>query len=221
MILALEATDSGGSIAFGREGKLLDVEFEDSDITHSERLMPVIDGILEKREVPYESIERIGVARGPGSFTSIRLAVTTAKTLAMLCDAELVAPTTLRVMAEYQRGNSGLITTVIDARRQEVYVQQFKAESNTIEPLDGPELMDPESVPMNENPVIFRGRDLEWSAIDPEQKNSVLPGSLTRPLAVPLFGLTSESESVEDPDTVSPCYVRKSDAQRHSNGDGS
>lgn len=217
MLLAVEATDRGGSIALARDGRIVDLVYEDSRVTHSERLMPTIDDLLEKRGVEYEDLDEIAVTRGPGSFTAIRLAVTTAKSLAMVCDAQLHAPTTLRVMAEYARGPGGFVTSVLDARRGEFYVQSFRFDADGTEPVDEPHLIAPEELTTKEESfVVFRGRDQER----PELDGKVVPEAVSRPLASGLVSIaaSTDRERIENPDAVAPCYVRKSDAQRSQNG---
>lgn len=221
MILALEATDRGGSIALAENGDLLDLDFRDSDVTHSERLMPVIDDVLNRRNRTYEDIDRIVVARGPGSFTAIRLAVTTAKTLAITCNVPLVAPTTLRVMTEYAGARDGSIVSVLDARRGELYVQEFRRRDGQIRAAGEPELMDPEDLTVTaDTQVVFRGRELDRSDLEEVPPEAFVPGPLSRPLALALVSVAAQENRVDDraPDGVTPCYVRKSDAQRNGNG---
>jgi len=219
MNLALEATDRGGSIALGREGDLLDLVYENSRTTHSERLMPAVERLFDKQDKSLESLDRIAVARGPGSFTAIRLAVTTAKTLAMVCEAELLAPSTLRAMAEYVRGETGTVTSVIDARRGEIYWQTFSVSTAGIKPNSDPQLTEPDELSDTGDRYVFRGRDLDVADVFASDDKWVLPEAATRPLAVPLLMIGDREQPVGNIDTVSPFYLRKSDAQRNSNGD--
>lgn len=222
MILALEATDRGGSIALAEDGDLLDLDFRDSDVTHSERLMPVLEDLLNRRDRSYDDVEGVAVARGPGSFTAIRLAVTTAKTLAMTCEVPILAPTTLRVMAEYAGTDDGSIVCVLDARRGEVYVQRFRVEAGTRQSLGDPELMDPDDLDVSgSTPVVFRGREHDRSELTGIPGEAFVPGALSRPLAGGLVAMSRNEDADwrSNPDGVAPCYVRKSDAQRNTNGD--
>lgn len=219
LLLALEATDRGGSVALAVEDRIIELQFEDSDTTHSERLMPTVDRLLDKRNYTYESIDRIAVARGPGSFTAIRLAVTTAKTLAMSCDAELIAPTTLRVMAEYGKGCVGRIRTVLDARRDEFYVQTFERTEETISAITDPSLMSAREIEVKpEEMIVFRGRDKDCSDVFSEgELRSLATRAGSRALVGGLLDLNNIMDPVENPDAVVPNYVRKSDAQRSHN----
>jgi tRNA threonylcarbamoyladenosine biosynthesis protein TsaB len=218
VILSLEATDRGGSIALGDRNRLLDVTYQESDVTHSERLMPTIDDLLEKRDIPYGSIDTVAVARGPGSFTAIRLAVTTAKTLSMVCDAELFSASTLSVLASCASGQADTVTAMIDARRGELYVQTFGRAGDKFVARDQPRLEDPEDLTLESELAVFRGRDLGWGDVSVPQEVQRMDSAITRPLAIPLWEQATDGETVDDPDRLSPLYVRKSDAQRSSNG---
>jgi tRNA threonylcarbamoyladenosine biosynthesis protein TsaB len=218
LIISLEATDRGGSIALGNQDRLLEVTYEQSDVTHSERLMPTIDRLLQKRDVSYERIDTVAVAHGPGSFTAIRLAVTTAKTLAMVCDAKLYTDSTLTVLASCASGQADTVTAIIDARRGEVYVQSFHRKNDKFVADDQPRLENPDGLTVDSELVVFRGRDLSWNDISPRSVMDRMNDPMTRPLAIPLWNRAREGEPLNEPDQLSPLYVRKSDAQRSSNG---
>lgn len=223
MILTLEATDRGGSVGLASDGKLIDLTYEDSDTTHSERIMPAIDNILDKRDLGYDQLDCVAVATGPGSFTAIRLAVTTAKTLAMVCEAQCVGVTNLRLLAEYGWGKRRNVWAVIDARRNEFYTQKFQWDSNQIEETGDPKLMDQEEFQEeinnnSENVVIARERNQTLSLEN--QSNTVIryPDELTRPLSAALVPVTYRllrQNRTDDPDEISPTYVRKTDAQKN------
>lgn len=228
MLLALEATDRSGSLALAEDGEILEMTYERSKVTHSERLMPELDRLLDKRSAEYSDITSIAVARGPGSFTAIRLAVTTAKTLALNLDIDLVAPSTLRVMAEYAPPERSFVTTALDARRGEVYTQDFRRKNNRLKPVDEPTLMSPEALRdhcgKRENPMlVFRGRDLSPEFETWPDSVDVYPEELLSPFAAALVRLSTSTNSekfVSGADEVAPLYVRKSDAQRSQSKDG-
>lgn len=228
MLLALEATDRSGSLALVNDGRVLELSFERSKVTHSERLMPEVNRLLEKRSVDLTEVSSLAVARGPGSFTAIRLAVTTAKTLAFSLGAELVAPTTLRIMAEYAPVQDRLISTALDARRGEVYTQDFRHEDSGIKPRSEARLMTPEALrehceKQRDPLLVFKGREIEpdwsdWTGIE------VIHGTMLDPLVTGLVRVATgpgRTEHRVNPDSVSPCYVRQSDAQRSRSKGGS
>lgn len=228
MLLALEATDRAGSLALVEDGDVVEQSFERSQVTHSERLMPEVDRLLEKHSADYDDITNIAVARGPGSFTAIRLAVTTAKTLALSLDLDVVAPSTLRVMAEYATPGQSFITTALDARRNEVYTQDFRRNESGLEPVTEPALMTPETLrdhckERDGTLLVFKGRDLSPDFGEWPDSIDVYPEGLLDPLVSGLAELSSgphASNHVCASDEVEPIYVRKSDAQRSRSEDG-
>jgi tRNA threonylcarbamoyladenosine biosynthesis protein TsaB len=223
VILAIDSTDRGGSIALTDEGTVVALRHEHSRRTHSERLMPIIEQLLEEQELDYQSLDGLAVATGPGSFTAIRLGVTTAKTLAEVSDLPLVAVSSLRLLAEYGRSHPGLIRSVIDARRGELYVQDF-VDNGTLESAGVPSLVEPDTfledcATMDNLMVVPRGRS--WSPEEQDWPDSVrlFPDALARPLALPLARVAHrrfEAGDADDRRRVTPNYVRDSDAKRTS-----
>lgn len=224
MFLAIDSTDRGGSIALARDGRLLDLVYEDSQRTHTARLMPTIERLLSDRDVEFKALNKIAVATGPGSFTAIRLAVTTAKTLAEVCGASLAGISSLRVLAEYGRGHDGVIRSVIDARRGELYVRDFEPNNGELAPLGPAEIQAPEtfvevSAELSSPLVVYRSRAWDPAGYDWPANTSFYPETLARPLAVPLVSLGTQrfdSGDADDPDRLAPNYIRESDARRSS-----
>lgn len=224
MMLALEATDRGGSLALADGGEVLRLLYEHGSRTHSERLMPGVDRLLEEASVEYEDVESVAACRGPGSFTAVRLAVTTAKTLAAVCDARLFGATSLRVMAEFAPPREDPVWSVIDARRGEFYVQSFSPDGGNWRARTDPVVVPPSTLRSlceeDGSPVILyrgRGASPDWEGWS--SRPTVLSGEAIRPLAAPLVSLAhrrlTEGDR-HDPDRFAPCYVRASDARREA-----
>lgn len=85
---------------------------------------------LEEAAWPPASLGLIAVAVGPGSFTGLRIGVTTAKTLAYATGAKLVGVSTLAVLAHQARVAAGRIWSVLDAQRDELFAQAYDAEDD-------------------------------------------------------------------------------------------
>jgi len=86
---------------------------------HSITLMPAIDFLMESLDWTPKDLDRIVVAEGPGSYTGLRIAVATAKTLAHILNIELVGMSSLLALVPYQQ--EGLFVPLMDARRNNVY----------------------------------------------------------------------------------------------------
>ncbi|WP_288430303.1 tRNA (adenosine(37)-N6)-threonylcarbamoyltransferase complex dimerization subunit type 1 TsaB [uncultured Agrobacterium sp.] len=97
---------------------------------HAELLMCIIDGALGQAGVSLDTVERIAVTIGPGSFTGIRVGVAAARGFALSLGVEAVGVTTLETLATHHlRDNPGQAVAVgLDAKRDECYLQMFSAE---------------------------------------------------------------------------------------------
>lgn len=98
---------------------------------HSVSLMPTIDFLMAQVGWKPSDLERIVVAEGPGSYTGLRVAVATAKTLAYALKIDLVGVSSLYALT--QVGFDGLIVPLMDARRNNVYVG-FYENDRSVEP---------------------------------------------------------------------------------------
>ncbi len=223
MLLAIESTDRGGSLALAEDRSLLQMEFEHNPRTHSERLMPTIDRMLERVEGSFEDLESIAVCVGPGSFTAIRLGVTTAKTLAMVCGADLISATTLELLAQFACGQPRPVYSVIDARRGELYTQRFRWREGAMRIEGDARIQSPgqlrESLRDHTGAPLVVHRPRDWRPDPSAWPDSVTfyPTSLTSCLAASLVHVARRKRAggqVENPDAVRPFYLRKSDAQK-------
>lgn len=124
-ILALESSAVTASVAVCEEETLLAQSFQNSGLTHSATLMPMVSDLLENARLTLDEIDVVAVAAGPGSFTGVRIGVAAAKGLAWPGD-KLCAPcSTLESMAWQCAHMDGEICAVMDARRNQVYNARF------------------------------------------------------------------------------------------------
>lgn len=91
---------------------------------HQERLAPMAEAVMAKAGLPFSALDRIGVTVGPGSFTGLRVGIAFAKGLAAALDAETAGVGALEALAAEA---PGLVAAVIDARRDQVYLQVLDA----------------------------------------------------------------------------------------------
>jgi len=92
-------------------------------------LAPTLQSLLADVGWPPASIQLVAVAVGPGSFTGLRIGVTTAKTLAYAVGAEVIGIETLAVLAAQASPSPAPLWTVMDAQRQELFAAKFDANS--------------------------------------------------------------------------------------------
>ena len=131
-ILALETSAKAVSAAVTENGKVLCSGYQDTGLTHSRTLMPIVEHILKNTNLTMADMDAIAVSAGPGSFTGIRIGVSAAKGLAFAVDKPAVGVSTLAAMARNVAFADGLIVCAMDARRNQVYNALFEAKDGAL-----------------------------------------------------------------------------------------
>ena len=136
MILALESSATACSAALCRDGELVAQSYQNSGLTHSRTLLPMVRDMLKNCQLTLEQVDVIAVAAGPGSFTGLRIGVATAKGLAWPGNKDCAPCSTLESMAWPLAHMAGsLIVCAMDARRKQVYNALFLATGTGLERL--------------------------------------------------------------------------------------
>ena len=126
LILALESSAKAASVALVRDGRLLGQSTQISALTHSRTLLPMAEDLLKNCELTTGDVDLFAVAHGPGSFTGIRIGVSTVKGLAWATDKPCVGVSTLEALAWHGLAAGGIACPVMDARRSQVYNALFE-----------------------------------------------------------------------------------------------
>ncbi len=126
LTLAFESSAKAASVALCEGEELISQSTQCSGLTHSRTLLPMAEDLLKNAGVTLGEVELFAVAHGPGSFTGIRIGVSTVKGLAWAGEKPCVGVSTLAAMAWNGLAAGGLICPVMDARRSEVYNALFR-----------------------------------------------------------------------------------------------
>jgi tRNA threonylcarbamoyladenosine biosynthesis protein TsaB len=138
IVLGLDTCLAACSVAVRDGDRVLAHACEVMARGHQERLAPMAERVMAEAGLPFASLQRIGVTVGPGSFTGLRVGLAFAKGLASALDIPLVGVGALEALAaEAPEAHGGLVFAVIDARRDQVYLQAFE---------DGRPLMAPDAL---------------------------------------------------------------------------
>ena len=129
LILAFESSARAASVALVEDGRLISQYSQCSGLTHSRTLLPMAEDMLKNAELSLNKVDLFAVAHGPGSFTGIRIGVSTVKGLAWAADKPCVGVSTLEAMAWHGLAAGGLVCPVMDARRSQVYNALFQVEN--------------------------------------------------------------------------------------------
>lgn len=132
-ILGIDTSGLVGAVAIA-DGDLLLSQFSiQYKTTHSEILMPMLDDVCKKIHLDLKSIDAIAVAKGPGSFTGLRIGSATAKGLALALDKPIIPIPTVDGIAYNLYGVEKIICPMMDARRNQVYTGLYTFVAGTPE----------------------------------------------------------------------------------------
>jgi len=149
LILSIETATSVCSVAVHDHGKLVGILEVMGENVHGKKLVPLIEGLLSHTGISKGELKAVAVSQGPGSYTGLRIGVSTAKGMSYALNIPLIGVDTLDAMARgFLKGcvASDVVIPMLDARRMEVY-------SKVISP-DGESLL--ESMPIVIDVMSFR-----------------------------------------------------------------
>ena len=142
-ILALETSSRAGSVAALENSQLLEQTVLDPRPRSSRSLAPAINAQLKSVGWKPRDIQLVAVAQGPGSFTGLRVGVTTAKILAYVTGCELIGVNTLAAIAAQAPPVENRLVAILDAQRKQLYAMHFhRTNQNGLEVLRPTEIVD-------------------------------------------------------------------------------
>ncbi|MBC8414029.1 tRNA (adenosine(37)-N6)-threonylcarbamoyltransferase complex dimerization subunit type 1 TsaB, partial [bacterium] len=162
-ILAIETSTVAGSVAVidKTEGLIGEIRV-DVRVAHSERLMPSIKWLLDSSGLTVGEIDAFAVSIGPGSFTGLRIGLSTAKGLAYASKKPLIPVRTLDAFARTLPFCSYLICPVLDARKNEVYAALYRWDETGCVKIMEEEALTPEELFIRiKEPVLFMGEGVK------------------------------------------------------------
>jgi len=185
---------------------------------HSSRLNLVIEELMKQAGMNLHDIDAICIDKGPGSYTGLRIGVSTAKGLSYALDKPLLSTNTLQTMGYYYKSidaldTNALLCPMIDARRMEVYYALFDTSLNFVEETKAAVIEDgflADYLPNNK--IIFFGNGAEKckeTFID--NKNAIFPDVDIYPSAKAMLPLAEKKfkiEEFEDAFSFEPFYLK-------------
>ncbi|NTW58151.1 MAG: tRNA (adenosine(37)-N6)-threonylcarbamoyltransferase complex dimerization subunit type 1 TsaB [Nitrospirae bacterium] len=220
-ILGIETATRTGGVAIVSEDGVLAEYTLNIEVTHSERLMSTVDRVFKDTGLRMASIDGFGVSIGPGSFTGLRIGLSTVKGLAFTTGKPVAAVPTLKALAWNTPHARYPVCPLLDARKKEVYAALYH--------YDGRELVQdlPETVlPLAElaervaGEVLFTGEGARLFAGDIERffagRAHLAPRSASVPSAASIAEIALDMISVgrqTGPDGLSPMYIRRPEAE--------
>lgn len=120
-ILAIDTSNQPLAVALYADGQVLSYRETNQSRNHSLQLLPFIAEMMTEVQWQPTELERVVVAQGPGSYTGVRIGVTTAKTLATTLGIELVGVSSLLTLAANVEDSQTLVVPIFDARNDNLY----------------------------------------------------------------------------------------------------
>lgn len=220
IILGIETSTFAGSIALFKEGKILGEYTFNIGPMHNEKLIPSIKWLLEQTSLNKKDIDVISVSYGPGSFTSLRVGVSTAKTLSFSLGAKLVSVSSLEVLASNVTACDYEICPMINAKKNEVYYALFKNTGELERTADDSHARPEDLLDSLKGKTVFLGDGaVDYSTLIEKKlgKRAIfLPSHLNIARASGCIYRSMkkiEEGKFEDPEYMVPNYIRKSEAE--------
>ena len=221
LILSLDTTTRGGSVAVTDDERVLAVVAGDASRTHGERLPGELARALEQAGVSRDRIELLAVATGPGAFTGLRIGLAAMQGLAMTLGTPVIGVSALDALAAQAGIGAAIVVPWMDAQRGDVFATVIDRSTGTT--LEAPTAAHPQALleawrpPLAGRAVLFIGDAVERDAAIIDQGASPAwqrraPAPLAPEIARLAYQRALRGEGGA-PRTLEPIYVRRPDAE--------
>ncbi|MCT3066154.1 tRNA (adenosine(37)-N6)-threonylcarbamoyltransferase complex dimerization subunit type 1 TsaB [Lactiplantibacillus pentosus] len=221
-LLAIDTSNRPLSVAVLDDTQILATTTTNVGRNHSSTLLPIIEQAMAQAKVKPEELERVVVAAGPGSYTGLRIGVTTAKTLAFTLNKALVGVSSLAVLAGNVVTEGQLVAPLFDARRDNVFAGLYRIENqrpvNIIADQHVSVAAWGEQLAAYNEPIIFIGSDVDKYAAPLQQQLTTqfvwAQPQLDLPQAAVLGLMGRTMTPVSEIHNFVPNYLRLTQAER-------
>jgi len=224
IVLAVETATKTASVALVSENRLLGEFTVQTQFTHSQSMMPMLDQMLKQAGISIEQVDGFAASIGPGSYTGLRIGIAAVKTFGFALNKPVYGVETLPAMIDQTPWLQGTILAMMDARRNRVYVAGVKQDGDSKELVLEQQAMEINDLvawmDSQEGPLYLMGDGAEKykeSLQEGTKKLVFLHGEYATPTArtIAWRGLEMlKREEPGDPDEVVPAYLAKTQAER-------
>jgi len=216
LILNIETATKTCSVALAKNGALVGQKSISSGAySHAENLHPFIDSLLKEHQISAAELDAIAISMGPGSYTGLRIGVSTAKGLCYALNIPLIAVGTLELMCHSEKLKSidaDLFCPMIDARRSEVFTALFDNKGSAVSAVEAL-ILDSESYStlLQNKRIAFFGDGSAKFAVMINKPNAVFIESV-EPLASQMISLSEElfkAQKFENVAYFEPFYLKE------------
>ena len=220
-ILAVDTATKSCSVAVIDGDTLLAESTSFNGQTHSRHLLNIIDTVLGQAGLKIAQLDGFAVSIGPGSFTGLRIGISSVKGLAFSLNKPVVGVSSLQTLAFQCKQNPYLICPILDARKQEVYFCHYRSKKGYLEKESQERVASPaEAVRGIREPCVFVGNGAKlyqelistglggMAHFAAENQNTIQASAVAR-LSLSRF----KRQETDDVQLLVPHYIRKSDAE--------
>ena len=220
-ILAVDTATKSCSVAIVDEESLLAEMTVVNEQTHSKHLLEMVRLVVKHSGLNLSDLNGFAVTRGPGSFTGLRIGISSVKGFAAAKRKPIVGISSLDALARQVSFSPYLICSLIDARRDEVYSARYRYKDGNLIKEGTEQAVSPgDALDEINEPCIFVGSGAvlyrkaikdklgEYAYLAQEYENTIRASTVAR-LSMNRF----EDDDTDDAETFVPNYIRKSDAQ--------
>jgi tRNA threonylcarbamoyladenosine biosynthesis protein TsaB len=220
-ILAIDTSNYPLGVALLTDEAVIGEYITNIKVNHSVRAMPAIQSLMNDCGVDPKQLTKIVVAKGPGSYTGVRIGVTIAKTLAWSLNIPLVGISSLEVLAaSVGRYFPGYVSPLFDARRGQIYTGLYKYQTNGIKTIQHDQnVLTTDWINQLvelDKPILFVGNDLPLhkEVIKQGLGEKAIFAEMTEQSPRPAeLGLLGKNRPAEDLHQFVPNYVRMAEAE--------
>lgn len=171
--IAFDTSNQPLSVALFEDDQLIDQRETNIKRNHSTQLLPFIDELVHQVNWTPQDLDNVIVSQGPGSYTGLRIAVTTAKTLAFTLGLTLTGISSLALLASNISDDNVVIVPIMDARNQNIYAAQYQWQAGhlTVVQADAHMNLDKLQASLVNQPqnIVFVG---EWQRFETQLKTA-------------------------------------------------
>ena len=228
IVLAIDTTGANGSVALGKCGAgVLARDFELLELvplagrTYSAQLMPQISALLARHNLDKRAIDAYAAATGPGSFTGLRVGLSTVKALAEITGKPIAAVSLLEALA-WANASESQVIAALDAMRGEVFIGEYVVRENVVPKLVREALMATQEFAAEaqlapQMPVITSDESVAAALRARGQPVQVVPRPQSDVIAR-IGALKLAAGQIVLPEALDANYIRRSDAEIFSKG---
>lgn len=221
IILAVDTSGLGCSVALTDNTELIaDVNLRNNE-THSKHLMGVIRCVLRLSGKEMDAIDLFAISHGPGSFTGLRIGLSTVKGLSIATGKPIVGVSSLDALAYGVYYSNSKLCAMIDARKDEVFTASYILENGTLKKTSEEKLLGHGElcIDIHEETVFFGSGAVRYRDIitDRMRQCAIFPSEAFHHVYAKNVAILGhdvfEKQKHENWSEIAPCYIRKSDAE--------